>query len=272
MRLLKAVLDFYIQASIHVALACYALVLMTQHMFGLSSGGAISYFALFGTIVAYNFVKYDALARTASIRVSNRLRAIAVVSSMAFALAAYAFMKLQWVTQLTALCFVALTLLYTLPFFPNRANARNWAGIKIYMVSLCWVGVTVVLPVIDGPTPESVFTSDFILKCIQRFILVFVLVLIFEIIDMKNDDPHLQTVPQQIGTRRTKFLGVILLLGFYLLELLRKKPDMQQLVVNALLVCMVVTFLLFADHKKSRYYASFGVESIPIIWWLLVSC
>ena len=40
----------------------------------------------------------------------------------------------------------------------------------------------------------------------------------FEIIDLSNDDPHLKTVPQQIGVKRTKIVGLLLLLPFYLLE------------------------------------------------------
>jgi hypothetical protein len=33
----------------------------------------------------------------------------------------------------------------------------------------------------------------------STFYIGFVLILIFEILDLANDDPHLHTVPQQIG-------------------------------------------------------------------------
>jgi hypothetical protein len=56
----KKIFDFYIK-SIHVALSVYALVRMTHFMFHISDQ-AMANFA-FGTIVGYNFVKYDALAR-----------------------------------------------------------------------------------------------------------------------------------------------------------------------------------------------------------------
>jgi hypothetical protein len=35
----------------------------------------------------------------------------------------------------------------------------------------------------------------------STFYIGFVLILIFEILDLANDDPHLHTVPQQIGVR-----------------------------------------------------------------------
>jgi hypothetical protein len=86
-------------------------------------------------------------------------------------------------------------------FFPNRRNARNWAGVKIYIVALCWVGVTLVLPVVNAHISLGL---DFYLKCAQRFI--FCVDSNFEILDLANDDPHLHTVPQQIGVSKTKLL------------------------------------------------------------------
>ena len=143
------------------------------------------------------------------------------------------------------------------------------------MVALCWVGVTVVLPIINA---EIAITSDFYLKCIQRFILIFVLILIFEIIDLKTDDPNLQTVPQQIGVKRTKVLGYILLIIFSALELLNSNFNGNlnfqfltlQLQLIFVIAIVITFFLFFANENKSKYYTSFWVESIPIFWWLLL--
>ena len=104
----------------------------------------------------------------------------------------------------------------------------------------------------------------------QRFILIFVLVLIFEIIDLAKDDPHLKTVPQQIGVKRTKILGLLLLLPFYFLEFFKSNFDKNQLIINLILVMIISLFMLFANEKRSKYYTSFWVESVPIVWWLLL--
>lgn len=267
MDIFKRLFDFYIRSSIHVALAVYALVRMTQHMFHIPGNQYIALFAFFGTITGYNFVKYDALARVRKVRIRSEIKTIAVLSFLSFLAAGYCFLQLERITQLVSAAVLALTTLYTLPFFPNRKNARNWAGVKIYIVAICWVGVTVVLPVIDA---GIAIDSDFFLKCLQRFLLVFVLILIFEIIDLTKDDPHLQTVPQQIGVKRTKLLGWLLLLAFYFLEFLKIDFDRPQLLINLVLFVLVSLFLLSANEKRSRYYASFWVESIPVLWWLMV--
>ncbi len=269
MDIFRRIFDFYLRSSIHVALSVYALVRMTQHMFHIPDDEPMALFGFFGTITGYNFVKYDALARVRAGKVPIRreIKIIAVLSFLSFLAACWCFLKLELITQMISAVVLVLTALYTLPFFPNRKNARNWAGVKIYIVSLCWVGVTVVLPVIES---GAAITSDFYLKCLQRFILVFVLILIFEIIDLAKDDPHLHTVPQQIGVKRTKMLGVFLMLVFFLLEFLKVDTESAQLFVNLFLLLLTSAFLLFAHENRHRYYTAFWVESIPVLWWLLI--
>lgn len=263
----KQIFDFYLRSSIHVALSVYALVRMTHFMFNITADPPMAKFAFFGTIVGYNFVKYDALARAQKREMRNELKLIALLSFGSLVGVSYYFFQLELITQLVSVAVLVLTLLYTLPFFPNRKNARNWAGVKIYIVALCWVGVTLVLPLLNADIPLG---FDFFLKCIQRFILVFVLILIFEILDLSNDDPHLKTVPQQIGVKRTQIVGLLLLLPFYFLEFLKTNFVEKQLIVNLVLVTILAVFLLFANENRSRYYTSFWVESVPVFWWLMV--
>lgn len=251
-----------------MALSAFALVSMTMYFFNISENFEVKAFAFFGTIVGYNFVKYDALARLNKIRIKKELRLIMVLSLFSALASFYCFLKLQLITQISGILLFILLLLYTLPFFPNKQNARNWKGIKIYIVSLCWVGVTVILPLINAKVG---FTSDVLLLSIQRFLLIFVLVLIFEIIDVNTDDPHLQTVPQQIGVEKTKLLGYLLLGVLLALEFLYDvNQDYVPLVFKCIVSGSIALFLYFANENRSRYYASFWVESIPVFWWFLL--
>ncbi len=264
---IQSLFDFYLKSSIHVALSVYALVRMTQYMFAIPYDESIAFFAFFGTIVGYNFVKYDALARAKKRMMRNELKLIAFLSFISFLAVGFYFFQLELVTQIVAVAVLILTLLYTLPFFPNRRNARNWAGVKIYIVALCWVGVTLMLPLVNA---HHALGQDFFIKCVQRFILVFDLILVFEIIDLNNDDPHLKTVPQQIGVKRTKLLGLLLLIPFYFLEFFKINFVEKQVLINLILVVMLSLFLVFSNENRSKYYSSFWVESIPILWWLMV--
>jgi len=250
-----------------VGLSCYALVRVTQFMFDIPSDKPMALFAFFGTFVGYNFVKYDALARTKKLQMRNQLKTISFLSLLSLFAIGYFFFQLRLITQIMSTLFLGLIVLYTLPFFPNRRNARNWAGVKIYMVALCWVGVTVVLPIMN--TGISI-TSDFYLKCIQRFILIFTLILIFEIIDLQVDDPHLKTVPQQIGLKQTKQLGYLLLFAHCCLEIFNRNFNVQFFILQLTLIFVITIFLFFANEKSSKYYTSFWVESVPIFSWILL--
>jgi len=269
MKIFRKTVDFYLDGSIHVGLSCFCLVRISQCHFNISKDFVMAYFAFFGTIVGYNFVKFVALFSEKQTKIQLKLKGILVLSILSFLAVGFYFFQLQKSTQIIAIVFLIFTLLYALPFFPNRKNARNWAGVKIYIVSLCWVGVTIVLPVLNAAILVS---SDFYLQCLQRFILIFVLILIFEIIDLAKDDPHLHTVPQQIGVKPTKILGCVLLLIFCTLEIFIQNSSFpsQSLPIEIVIAIVILLFLAFANKKRSKYYTSFWVESVPILWWLLL--
>ncbi len=269
MSILKRLLDIYIGASLHVAFAVFALVRMTQHMFAIENHDAMGWFAFFSTVAGYNFVKYHSLVWQQNWKLTPWTRTVARVSVIAMMLAFYYFWHLSLAARAVTGLFAVLTVLYALPFFPNRTNARNWAGVKIYIVSICWAGVTVVLPMLDA---GMAFTVELMFKCLQRFILIFVLILIFEIVDLRKDDPLLKTVPQQIGVRRTKWLGMALLVIFFLLEIMQTQNPDGQWLANTILVAVTGAFLAGASEQRSRYYSALWVEAIPILWWAMIAC
>ena len=267
----KKLIDFYIYSSIHIALSCFSMVKITAILFHIPNVEELSFFAFFGTVAGYNFIKYDASVRIRKLYISRKLKAIVFVSFLSLVACGYFFLQLKRMTQCIALGFLGLTILYALPFFPNTRNARNWAGVKIYIVAFCWVGVTMVLPIIEA---EIMVTEFFYWKCIQRFILIFSLILIFEIIDLPNDDPHLQTVPQQIGVRRTKILGYGLLLLFIIIEIFNSHIQLQDInivfIIEFFIAGLIALFLAFASPERSKYYSNFWAESIPVVWFVMI--
>ncbi|MFC4817496.1 hypothetical protein [Flavobacterium sp. GCM10023249] len=264
---MKKIFDFYIHGSIHVALAVYALVQMTFHFFHIAYDAPMAAFAFFGTIVGYNFVKYDELVRAKKLKLTTERKAIVLLSALSFVATGYCFFQLQFHTQWITVLFLGLTVLYTLPVFPKLGNARNWAGVKIYIVAFCWAGITLLLPIINADLPIN---QDVGLKFCQRFLLVIILILIFEIIDLKKDAWSLQTVPQKLGVYKTKRLNLLLLIPFYGLEFLKSDFQVRQLWINFILIVVLALFTIFSNPKRSDYYTSFWVESVPVFWWLLV--
>ena len=267
MEQLRHIFDFYLQSSIHVALSVFSLIMVTDILLHLEPNFYMAGFGFFGTIVGYNFVKYDAIVRSGTPELSMKLKWFIAISAVAFLGTVFCFFHLQLRTQFASGIFLLITALYTLPFFPNRKNARSWAGLKIYIVALCWVGVTFVLPVLNAGVPMEI---DFLIISVKRFILIVVLLFVFEIIDLAWDDPHLKTVPQQIGVKRTKQLGILLLLLFLILELFQIDESWPRFFINSGLIAITALFLIFANEKRFKYYTTFWTESIPVLWWILL--
>ncbi|RYZ79397.1 MAG: hypothetical protein EOP06_27290 [Proteobacteria bacterium] len=111
-------------------------------------------------------------------------------------------------------------------------------------------------------------TTDFYIMCVQRFILVVVLLFVFEIIDLAWDDPHLRTVPQQIGVAKTKWLGLLLMCILLLLEIPKEHKSDPIMWVNIAFGIVVCVFLFFANDRRGKYYTTFFVEIVTVFWWL----
>lgn len=267
MKYFKNLLDFYIESSLHVALAVYALIRITFLKLNIPYNENVAYFGFFGTIVGYNFVKYDDLARVKKVKLNAMFKAIIALSFVSFLAALYCFLQLKTKTKFIGFVALGLTILYTLPFFPKKSNLRNWSGVKIYLVAIVWVAVTVFLPVLNG---NYSFDSLVLLKSIQRFIFVFVLMLIFEIIDLQVDAKKLQTIPQQIGVKNTKVLAYFLLILFLALDFLKENATSKHILATFLIAALISGFTWFANAKRNSYYTSFWVESVPIVWLLLL--
>ncbi|WP_339889307.1 hypothetical protein [uncultured Flavobacterium sp.] len=267
MRIFKYIFDFYIQSSLHVALAVYALICITFFKLNISYDEPVAYFGFFGTIVGYNFIKYDELARIKKIKLTKTFKAIIFLSILSALATFYYYLELKTKTKLIGFGALLLTILYTLPFFPHRTNMRNWSGLKIYLVAIAWVGVTVLLPVINADMDFSIIV---ILKCIQRFFFVFILMLIFEIIDLQFDEKFLETIPQKLGEKQTKNLIYLLVLVFLALEYFKPNITLNQFAVTFLVAIILGLLTYFASSKRNKYFTSFWVESMPFFWLILL--
>jgi hypothetical protein len=104
------------------------------------------------------------------------------------------------------------------------------------------------------------------ISLIQRFFILTSLLIPFEIMDSKTDDRTLNTLPQLFGINSAKLFGILLVIPFIVLEFL--KPDPSYLVLPVGII--TVLSIDFTEWKRNKYYTSFWVESVPILWWLLL--
>jgi len=272
MRILKAIINFYINSSIHVALAVYALAYISLLQFDLPEDYILLNFIFLASITGYNFVKYFGLAKFHHRSLTDALRIIQIFSALVFLGMFYFFAQLSIKIQLIISVLGIITFLYAIPvaskkyFIDEQKNLREISGLKIYIIALVWSFVTVILPLQNS---GYTINGDVIVTLVQRFLYIMVLMLPFEIRDLNYDHLRLATIPQQIGVKKTKGLGVILLIVFFLLEFFKDETSSSQLLLHLIISVITVVALLYTKKKQSRLYTSFWVESLPILWLVL---
>lgn len=264
MKPIKTLFNFYINSSIHVALAVYAFSRITELYFDLPYNEELDYFIFYGTITGYNFVKYAPIAKLHHRSLTKNLKLIQIFSLICFVLMLYYGTKLTLNSLLFFVPFILLTFFYAVPVLTK--NLRNISSLKILIIALVWAGVTVLLPLINS---NQEVTINVILSFLQRLLLVVALTLPFDIRDLQFDNKTLKTIPQRIGIERTKKLGFVLL-GICLVIEFIITPNSQ--FRNVFLIISGVLFFLLMRSKisQSKFYSSFFVESLPIVWWLLL--
>jgi len=268
MHIVKTIFNFYLNASIHVALAVYSFVRITELYFNLPYNETLDYFIFYGTITGYNFVKYFGIAKFHHRSLTNNLKIIQLFSLVCFVFLCYYGLQLEFRTLLFFVPFTLITILYAIPFLSGfKNNLRSLSYLKIVIVAFVWAGVTVVLPVYD--VQESFVSLELVFSFLQRLLVVAILILPFDIRDVQFDAISLQTIPKKIGVERTKKLGYVLLMISLVFEFVIAPNSNYR---NVFLCCFfIILFLLMrATVKQSKYYSSFWVELFPVFWAVLL--
>ncbi|MCM4170483.1 hypothetical protein DHD32_03240 [Arenibacter sp. TNZ] len=267
MNWLKYIFHFYLDASIHVAISVFAFIEITCVFFGLSRDNHISYLAFFGTIACYNFVKYGVEAKKYFLVANAYHKNIQAFSFIAGALALYHAYFMSFDTWIGIVVLSILTSLYAIPLLPNTKNLRNLGGLKIFIVALVWAGTTVVLPVIAA---NKTMDWDVGVEGVQRFLMVLILMVPFEIRDLKYDDPELKTLPQRFGFINTKVYAALGVVVFFSLTFLKDDLTYLEVISKGVVFLMLGIFMFITKRKQTPYFASFWVEAIPIFWWVCI--
>lgn len=272
MKWLKAAFDFYINSSIHVALAVLSMTYVSLLEFGLPSDWSLLWFVFFSTITGYNFVKYFGIARFHHRSLAHWLRIIQLFSLVCFLLMLYFASLLQLRTLLYIVGFAIVTFMYAIPLLPKRffmdqqKNLRSIGGLKVYVIALVWGGVTVLLPILDS---NENFDLDVWVTAFQRFALVMMLMMPFEIRDLRYDSLKLATIPQKIGILNTKVIGMAFGVMVILLEFLKDAINAKVIMLTFAVALISGLFILFSTKNRNAYYCSFWVEGVPILWLIL---
>ncbi|MFD2532090.1 UbiA prenyltransferase family protein [Gracilimonas halophila] len=266
MKFIYAIFRFYIHSSIHVGLAVTCLAVVTVFEFGFVPEPTLLLFIFFGTIVGYNFVKYAGISNHHNLNITPHINLIRGFSILCVSGAGYFGLMLPMEVLIMAGVFGVLTLLYAIPLYKSR-NLRSLYGIKIFIIAIVWIGVSVLLPL---EYHNLNFRPKVFYQCLEIFFFVIALTLPFEIRDLKHDKTDLGTLPQKLGVSKTKWLGVILLVISGIIAINQTYLADAHLYASLITFGLTLVLLMGAREEQGEFYASFFVESMPIVWLFLM--
>lgn len=264
---LKRIFDFYLDASIHVALAISSLVHISALTLNITVPTALYMFIFFGSICCYNFVKYGVEAEKYLLVANRYHKNIQFFSLGCLLVAMYHVFFLSERVFIALLVLGGITALYALPVLPRQKNFRSLSGLKILIVATVWAGATVILPVLS----QGNFISwNVKVETFQRFLFVLILLVPFEIRDLKYDKPDLKTLPQQLGIKGAKLAGVSWIFLFYGSTFLKTDLDLIDVCAKTILFIVLLVVLVRTKLNQDTYFSSFWMEAIPIFWWVIL--
>ncbi|NNG10554.1 MAG: hypothetical protein HKM92_10300, partial [Arenibacter sp.] len=82
--------------------------------------------------------------------------------------------------------------------------------------------------------------------------------------------PELKTLPQRFGHQKTKLLGVVGIVIFFLITFLKDWLTPLELISKALISLLLGVLILNTQRKQPKYFSSFWVEATPIFWWVVI--
>ncbi|RXR21971.1 hypothetical protein [Flavobacterium stagni] len=251
----RSLFELYVEASIHVGCAVVALYGVAQTLLRRKLQTEMVLLIFTGTVVAYSVLKYGALLLGNRIK-SGKLYLImgmAFVSALAFGFAFWELPKRLMVLWLLGMMAVGI---YPL--------VRRFGIIKLFWVSAVVTYTTVILPNYDECIHENTLKI-----ALLQWVFISVLMIPFEIYDSVRDGIQLGTLPQKVGIPRAKQLGYLGILLFILFQFYWVPSDFY--IGNCGIALITLVAIYCTQTNQSRWYTSFWVEALPILWMVFLN-
>ena len=240
----RKIVDFYIQSSIHVGFAVFCLVQLSVQQWS-----SYSFLVLFGTIVGYNFLKYSEWFFSTPF---FRIKSIGILFVTLFSTLGFFWFLLQQNTTVQLHMLFAFGLVVLYPFI------RKIGWLKPFYVSFVVSYITLFIPLNNH--------GEVIWLFVQRFLLLSIVMIPFEILDSSKDPVAMNTLPHCFGIARTKQIGYVLVGLFLTISIFL----LNNIYFFAFAALSSLIAIYFSTEKRSWYYTSFWVESLPVFWLLVL--
>lgn len=280
-RIAKRLFDIYLYGNFHIALGALALALVTRDLFGYALRTELLVFIFCGTLSLYTMQRLpasflDKNARKIFTRhywnTQNRVM-MAILTVINGAAGVWSYFQLLPRSQVIALIPAVISLAYAFPLLPTRKGwrrLRDVRGIKIYLISIVWGFVCVILPAAAArEQPFLWYSIPVQLWALANALIILALTIPFDVRDLYYDGDKLATLPALLGVRRATELGafllVITMIILVIVHLVWFVGTLQQVVAVEAWSLASTVVIIRSRPGRSEYYFSFVVDGMLIL-------
>jgi len=252
------------------------MVIFSYLAFDLKIDFAYTLFVGSGTMVTYGLHRIIGAQKSVQFQNEGRfaivkqyLSHIKIYTLLASLLAVISFFILLRSQQITLIFLSAISLLYTLPLFTKGKRLRDFAFIKIFLVSFVWALSTGGL-VLFG---ENISVSKSLFYSLSLFFYIMAITLPFDVRDLAIDkELNVSTIPSWIGKKWSFRFSISLLV--FASAIIFLMPFSMALTGGLLVTYFLSAILIFIIQNKEHdyWYSGFldATMLVPFLTWLIL--
>lgn len=268
---LKRILDVFLDGGFLLAIASVCLCMETYLLLGETtrSDGVLP-LVFFSTLFIYN---YRLLGSENTNELPQSLLKIFVLLIIFGMMVSCVFVRPEILLFLVP--FGILSLIYNVPLVHRAENVirlREMPYLKIFLISVIWAVVTVMVPAKDSGI--DVFSSETGIIFLRRALFIFALAIPFDIRDARKDSlRQLKTLPVMLGEKKSKLFALIALAIYCMIDVIHyfSVTHIPQIGIAFLLSAFTLALLVvISSPSRSKYYFHILLDGTMILQFLLV--
>ena len=273
MPIVKWLIKLLVNSNVWVGLAVVSLCHLTLEQYSILPRRFLA-FEFFATITAYSYmrlIQYGGAGQQSASFPRNIFRGTSPMIWLYTLLAAAAmfyFLREIFRPGLLGVLFLPALISFFYPItFPladkGFTSLRVIPGLKLFLISFTWSYMTVLLPeVMYGALDLHGF-----LEFVFRMVLIASLVIPFDIRDLRNDVPSMQTLPQVLGYRMARelaYFGILIYQLWLVIKIFTFGFDFYLILAEVAALEIGAVLIRKANPGKRDTYFSFWIEAVPI--------
>ncbi len=276
--LLKKILYLFLKTNLYTACCAVALCMATEYLIKRDLPFLFNSLHLFlfgSSILVYNtpnFYRLNSESRRFKFLFHydyKYFRILFVLLGILFIIISLYDLPIEIVFLSIFLAFFAFA--YFLPFLPFNAKKRlrDYGWLKILILSIVWTIATSVLPIIYLHAK----INNYIFEIFGRFLLIFVLCIIYDIRDIDIDcKTNIKTLPNLIGLKRSYFLIYFSLIAFLCASILQyNRFHIIERFFSALITIIIIRLVtLFLKKYPSEIAYLLLADGVMLIYSIVV--